>query len=327
MQYNRKILFLNIGWMKNYKGISGDTISGGGSFVDKKGYGHEIFNFFPENGLMHGYVQPVIPHRTIKLERVGASAKDSYLDNVLVIWVSKAPKGGVYIIGWYKNATIFREKQTPDTKTQRQHNGKILGYYAKAKEEDCVLLPPDKRTKEITRGKGGMGQSNVWYADKKEHKEFRTDVIKYIEDGNIEPGRKPTKSPKQKDILKRQKVEKAAILKTKDYYTKLGYEVFSVEKDNVGWDLEATSGKIKLLIEVKGLSQKQIVIELTPNEYHNMNKEKDIYRISVLTNALSKSSTLSIFSYSTENDGWEDDKGNILNIIEKTSARMEVSKK
>ena len=45
------------------------------------------------------------------------------------------------------------------------------------------------------------------------------------------------------------------------------YEVKDRQKDNVGWDLEARRpGKKTLLIEVKGLSGKEVSFELTPNE-------------------------------------------------------------
>ena len=323
-----KIIFLNVGWMKNYRGFRGDKISGGGSFVVKKGYGHEIFNFLPENGNMYGYVQPVIPHNTIKIERIGAEPEDDFVKDVLAVWVSKSPSGGVYIVGWYNNAIIYRILQSPSRKTNRKYKGEIFGYYVEAKESHCQLLPLDKRTFQIPRGGGGgMGQSNVWYADTKQHIDFKKMVFKYIKTGN-NPVSKNKKgkagSPWQTDPLKRQQVEEAAIKKTIEHYEQLGYSITSVEKDNVGWDLEANIGKKKILVEVKGLSQNQIIIELTPNEYLNMQKHEDLYRICVLINALSPKKSLSIFSYSPENNQWEDEKGKALKISEIIGARMQL---
>ncbi len=321
----QKIVFLNIGWMKNYQGFSGDKITGGGSFVAKKGYGHEIYNFLPEQDKVFGYVQPVIPHNTIKIERIGANPKDSSISNVLAVWVSKSPSGGVCIVGWYKNATIFKDIQWPSSKTKRKHQDEIFGYYITAKEKDCTLLSLDKRTFQIPRGKGGMGQSNVWYADQKAHLEFKETVLEYINLGQSPkfPRKAPkTGTPRQHDSIKKQKIEEAAIKKTVKHYEQLGYTVSSVEKDNVGWDLVATIGKKKLLLEVKGLSQSQVVVELTPNEYENMKRHKDIYRIAILTDALKPKNNLHIFSFSPENKLWEDEKSRILIIEERVSARM-----
>jgi hypothetical protein len=322
-----KIVFLNIGWMKNYKGFSGDKITGGGSFVAQKGYGHEIYNFLQEKGKIFGYVQPVIPHNTIKIERIGAEPKDNFINNVLTVWVSKSPSGGVYIIGWYKNATIFRNIQKPSSKTNRKYKGEIFGYYVIAKQSNCTLLPLDNRTFQIPRGKGGMGQSNVWYADDEDHVVFKNSVFAYIKNGkspNLSKKSSKNGTPRQPDPIKKQKVEESAIKETIKHYEQLGYTVNSVEKDNIGWDLEATFGKKKILIEVKGLSQSQIVVELTPNEYKNMKRHKDIYRVAVLTDALKSNRELHIFSYSPENKQWEDEKGRALDVEERVSARMSV---
>jgi hypothetical protein len=70
------------------------------------------------------------------------------------------------------------------------------------------------------------------------------------------PGRR------QPDPLFRQRVEEIAVDKTKDYFTRLGYRVKSVEEDNVGWDLTAVLGERELKLEVKGLSGSQVVVEL-----------------------------------------------------------------
>ena len=77
-----------------------------------------------------------------------------------------------------------------------------------------------------------------------------------------------------------------------------------------------------LKLEVKGLSQEEILTELTPNEYKQMKEYKDDYRICVVTKTLSKSPRLSIFSFSPENGRWEDEKGRHLKIREIKSARL-----
>jgi hypothetical protein len=72
-------------------------------------------------------------------------------------------------------------------------------------------------------------------------------------------------APRQCDPLIRQKVEEAAIVKTTDHFIQCGFKVSGHEKDNLGWDLEATKDRCHLKLEVKGLSGSDICVELTPN--------------------------------------------------------------
>ena len=105
----------------------------------------------------------------------------------------------------------------------------------------------------------------------------------------------------------------------------IGYIVDSVEKDNVGWDLEAILDNRLLRLEAKGLSQKKLLIELTPNEYDKMQKHRDSYRVCVVTDALGRDPVLWIFAFSPESQAWEDDEENHLAITEITSARMSIA--
>ncbi len=83
------------------------------------------------------------------------------------------------------------------------------------------------------------------------------------------------------------KVERAAVDCATEYYESEeggGYEVVSVENDRKGWDLEATKGNEKLLVEVKGLSRSKLLCQLTSNEYKKMRSEKN-YTLFVVCNA------------------------------------------
>jgi len=321
--------------MKNYKGLKNDKIIGGGKWVEKYNEGGEIFNFLPYKGYYYGYVQPM--EDTIKLERFRASKKDNSINRVLVIWTAPSPNKGTVIIGWYKKATIFREWQAPPKNSNRRYKGEDFGYYIKAKVKNCKLLSLDERVFKIPRGKGWMGQSNVWYADHQKHIGFKQKVLDFIKKGVITQKNKPPRSKKgkpwQTDPNKRQKIEENAIKITTRHYENLGYIVDSVEKDNIGWDLEASLNDKLLKLEVKGLSQDAVTIELTPNEYNQvkkiiykynkLKKYEDNYKICIVTKALSKRPLplLSLFSFSP-NGKWEDERGNQLKIIEIISARM-----
>ena len=52
-----KIVFNNLTEMKEYRGLE-ENQSGGGEFVEKHGWGHELFNFKEDNGHCYGYATP-----------------------------------------------------------------------------------------------------------------------------------------------------------------------------------------------------------------------------------------------------------------------------
>ncbi len=74
-------------------------------------------------------------------------------------------------------------------------------------------------------------------------------------------------------------VEKAAIQTVRAFYEQAGYAVDDVQKDNMGWDLEARNENDELFIEVKGLSGEQLVVEVTPNEYKMLRRHRRKYRL------------------------------------------------
>jgi hypothetical protein len=328
-----RMLFLRVGWMNRYQGITGgDTISSGGAYITKYGFGHEIFNYQPFQNAVYGYVQP--PGRKdqwkeskINLTRLGASARDLSLSGVLAIWVATSPLGGAFVVGWYRNATVYRDWQSPPSGSDRRHSRADCGYYVTANREDAILLPPDERVFSIPqKGAGQFGQSNLWYADDPaQHRQLRLNVLRYIESRQLPHSSKHTaSSPRQLDPLLRQRIERIAIETTTTYFTGLGYGVNSVEHDNVGWDLNAVLGKRDLKLEVKGLSGSQIVVELTPNEYTAMGKNQESYRVCVVTNALTEP-CLKVFAYSPDSKQWESPDRRILNIQQSIAARCFVT--
>lgn len=96
------------------------------------------------------------------------------------------------------------------------------------------------------------------------------------------------------------------------------------ERDNVGWDLEATLDNRKLKLEVKGLSGSELVVELTPNEYTKMNANRDTFRLCTVTSALTQPG-LSIFQFSIESGRWETSDCRMLEVTEVVSARCTAS--
>ena len=96
--------------MERYQGLyPGDEIIGGGSYIKIEGHGHEVCNFAEVNGTLYGYVQP--PGSQIDIDRLGAQPNDDEISNITVVWTATRPTGGTAVIGWYKNATVFRNYQ------------------------------------------------------------------------------------------------------------------------------------------------------------------------------------------------------------------------
>jgi 5-methylcytosine-specific restriction protein A len=154
-----RVIFLHTGWMQFYNGIDGDSIERGGRHVDQYGWGGEIFNFKPYRGRLHGCVAPPRDW-TIDISRCGASDNDKHLDGVTVIWTATRPGGGVVIVGWYRDARLYRriqERYIPG----RVCNNEPIGYFVLAKERNACLLPVDERVVQVRVGKGWKGQSGV----------------------------------------------------------------------------------------------------------------------------------------------------------------------
>jgi len=317
-----RIVFLKVAWMSRYQGLSGDKIISEDRFVKKMGYGHEIFNNLAWNRRMYGYVQ-ANDRMTIAIERLGASKEDESISNVLVVWVATRPFGGVFVVGWYKNATVYRKWQRAPKGSNRKYKGEMFGYNVTTVQQACTILPFDKRVIKIP--KGTMRMAHVWYAEGTKHDGFRNRVTSFINNGGIPPRPRPRPGKrKQVDPYLRTQIEKSAITAVTRHYEILGYTVESFEKDNLGWDLEACHehADVLLRVEVKGLSQSNICVDLTPNEYAMMQEYRDSYRVAVLTNALTRRRKLAIFSFSPESKQWEDDDGCQLIINKAIGARL-----
>ena len=171
------VLFCNIGWMKNYDGIANDSIERGGEY-NAHSTGHEVCNFSDCGGKLYGYVQPT---GDTKIERLGASKRDESVSGVTVVWTAGPPGGGTAVIGWYRNATVYRKAQEIPKPTARQKENGVSSFRVTALTNDAVLLPVDERLLLIPRAvKGGIGQSNVWFADGLESKPLVDKILKLM---------------------------------------------------------------------------------------------------------------------------------------------------
>ncbi|MGL5151272.1 MAG: hypothetical protein ACRC7N_11945 [Clostridium sp.] len=181
----RKILFCNIAWMKRYEGVSKDDVpQNGGRWVDENQSANEEFNFRPisiegeDEDYYFGSVETKSTNgkesNQLHIEKINGSnisINTESINEVLVVWCAKSDCNDfTSIVGWYKDATVYRDYLTLELKDEDEQV-----YNVEAKAKDCVLLPlrlRNRRTMWYVPRKGkknspsyGFGQSNVWYAN------------------------------------------------------------------------------------------------------------------------------------------------------------------
>lgn len=167
-------LFCNISWMREYQGHlridqPDDRPYRGGSWVLEHGTAQECCNFLPDdNGIIYGHVETWRDdHDTqIRIEKLGASIDDQYIDNVDVIWIATHEKGGRRVVGWYRNARVYRHRQTHEHYPTNQHKrDKVNSYRITAKKENSYLIPENDRSLKLGSGKGWPGHSPIFYPE------------------------------------------------------------------------------------------------------------------------------------------------------------------
>ena len=324
-----KMIFFHIGWMKHYQGPKDDDPTiGPHRHLQNNKFGHECLNFLPRDGNCYGHVPS-----GVDISNLGARRNAEYVDDVVCVWIAKDPERRTrVVVGWYTAARIFGSSnhRVPPSGNRLDHQD--IGYRAVAPEAECSLIPVSRRTFEIpTRYEleGGLGQSTVWYGG---NDSFRAQVWQYIKDWEERKTGKKRRSKssgspgggRNADPEQRKKIETIAVdIATEFFRSRDGgaYRVDSKEKDNLGWDLEASRpGRATLLIEVKGLSGEKVSVELTPNEYKQMTskRNRDNYVLFVVTNCLGKRPMT--HDYRFKDGRWKDADGTVLQLSERIGA-------
>jgi hypothetical protein len=323
------IVMVNIGWMTRYQGPDNDPTLGGHGYLKTHQFGHEAWNFEPINGRLYGY----IPRSAqIDLRRLGGGGPK--MDGVTVVWIARDPekKRRTKVIGWYRGATIHKDKDH-----HRMTRGGIeLEYQVDAPADRAVLLKTDQRHLEVPTAKikGNMGQSPVWYGNEAFLADLRAHIAAASASSKLT--KKPSKGkPRQSDPEKRKLIELAAVKHATDHYESAdggSRVVESVEKDNAGWDLTVTAGTEVLKVEVKGLSGSEVCVELTPNEYQAMRsaEHRAEYVVYVVAEAGTANAKPYVFYHHAERSKaekgliWQTRDGHTLNIKEIPAARLTI---
>lgn len=287
--------------------------------------GGETCNFLAcDDGYVYGHVETIKGKidRPISIEMLGAQSEAPFVDHIDVVWTATDPKRkGRWVVGWYRNARVYREREYFEKPPSGQHrlDKHKESYRVRARAKNAVLIPLKQRNIRLGRGKGWIGQANWWFPEKQSNGAIRrfVDTIRARLDAGLElaPGNTGGsgngKWGGKSDPLRNAQVEEGAILKVREHF--VGYRIKSVEKDNLGWDLEARpkGGGKALRLEVKGLFGSDLKIGLTPREYRAFKKHMvggmPEYRLCVVTEALSGKSRLVVFQYDAAKKRWVDD--------------------
>ena len=312
------IVFVRIGWMEFYRGPGADDSLEPGNFAylreNPDNVGHEQWNFASSSkGYVHGYIPG---GRKVSLARLGANRSDKKVKDVLVVFVARSPnEDDLRVVGWYRNASVYQEIRT------RTVEDLTIGAPIRARKENSYLLPVAERTLSIPTwqraGKGrGFGSSPVWYA------EGRPDLVQAVKElieskSSTAPlsGSEAAELSRISDPCSRHDVERAAM----ELAMRSFEGAIDVSRENKGWDIEGREAGARILVEVKGLSGPAISVELTPNEYQAMRREKKRYLLFVVTGALT-TPRAHTFKYDTEHDRWACGK-NVLSLEERTGLR------
>ena len=170
-------LFCHIAWMREYKGhhrIDGqiDQPERGGRYVVENGEAFECCNFLPdENGMVYGHVETWKGDEDgfdaqIRIENLGANEGAPHIDGTDVIWTATHDTGGKRVVGWYRNARVYRERQTHKQYPTVQHETDgVNSYRITAKQEDVTLIAENNRmTFNPNKVKSGWpGQNSIFY--------------------------------------------------------------------------------------------------------------------------------------------------------------------
>lgn len=144
-----RILFCNISYLPYYNTrLDRVAPKNGGAYVAKMHDAYEKHNFeecadgqyrgFVETKYRIGYEEGIATntYNSLHIERIDPFAKGkTYLDDVLVVFCAKPENSQTVIVGWYKNATVFRRRPF--------YNGRFFNIQADRK--DGFLLPEDQR--------------------------------------------------------------------------------------------------------------------------------------------------------------------------------------
>lgn len=279
-----KVMIAKIAWSEAY---SGGTVYGRHAYLKEKSkkrvhtrngktyfeaVGHETYNFLSYDKRCYGYIPP------IGEDYVPPNPTDP--KGWLVIFVAPYMGYGNYVaVGWYENATFewntkngirIYKKRPHDKNFPKDEENKDFTYCLKTNKKDAHLIKSSFRP--LYTVKGGvakhLGRTCIYLEGQKSvlERKHRIKLMTFVKNVVEYDDTKATKKieisdkalnnfcPPPTEVKK--EIEDEAIRRAIAYYEK-EYNVKSVERENLGWDLTITHQKTgeELYIEVKGTSR------------------------------------------------------------------------
>jgi hypothetical protein len=295
------VIFARIGRMTFYRGVQpGDARPVGGGGYNEENIGHELYNFDPEGDRVYGFFQPPSKARRIRLDKVVRGYKGESLEGVLIVFVSSRPdRKGQFIVGWYRNARLYREcrempgkRVIPLAKGSRTRK-EFANVMCEANVSDACLLPTAYRLHPIPRKKGAMGQSNVCYTlnhdGSPNNAEWIHGAVEYVQTynkDNLLIDAAAEASPIALDALSdslegaagfeqdkriRDAIEDYSMACAKRFFKREGYSVEDKSRTE-SYDLLCIKNGINLFVEVKGTRSRGDSIALTAGEVNHVKR-------------------------------------------------------
>lgn len=180
-------LFAHVSWMPSYTGDAGEPVFSTHGWVVSGNDAHERWNFVPVGDTLYGYV-PIRAKQDapgeIHIERFGVDKRDSFVDDITLIWFANDPENPklAYVVGWYRNARVYREAHFQDMDTLNAREFRIScadGNQTLLSENARKFLIPHSRSKLGMELGYGYGQSSLWYASDASQ-EFLDSIEEYI---------------------------------------------------------------------------------------------------------------------------------------------------
>jgi hypothetical protein len=106
------------------------------------------------------------------------------IDGFDIIWTATHPtEGQRRVVGWYRNARVFRKRQEfADWPSEQHRLDNVKTFRIRAAAQNATLLGVDERKIRLGRGPGWMGHAQWWHADEPapEARDFLTLVANRI---------------------------------------------------------------------------------------------------------------------------------------------------
>ncbi len=260
-------------WLNHYDNRAGDSPVGNHRWVAGGGIPHEIKNFLPtRDGEYLGFVQ-VRYWGKINIDRLGASSGDAELHGVTIVWCAQHIDGrGLVVTGWYRNATVYREKQpTPPgwALDEEEWPFRIKGRVSDSQLIDASLRDFVVQPSGTPKDRLVFGMADLAYVEDS-HPALAVRLQAYIDaqtEASVVVSRGGAFGGGHTDAEQNARVEKAAVDFVKAYYKRDGWNVRDVSDHNYGWDLECKRRGQLQCVEVKGrTAARPAPVALSSNE-------------------------------------------------------------